>query len=66
MWDKINYYKELLGVPKPITCQSCGQVVNMTKRDILCNCLYQESDWTKCLCIDCTHDWLRQKEMNNK
>lgn len=58
--DSLNvkqFEKEFLGMISPIKCAECGSPIEGGEKFVKENCLYQEKDWTNCLCPDCTNKW---------
>ena len=56
----LNLLKELGGEFIPIECKNCGKPIEGGEKFVKENCLYQEKDWTNCLCPECTRKWYIQ------
>ena len=46
-----------------LQCQSCNRKIPYEEKYVKDNLLYVVSDWKKCLCVKCTEDWKRRKEI---
>lgn len=46
-----------------LQCQSCNRKIPYDEKYVKNNLLYVVSDWKKCLCVKCTEDWKRRKEI---
>ena len=46
-----------------LQCQSCNRKIPYDEKYVKDNLLYVVSDWKKCLCVKCTEDWKRRKEI---
>ena len=42
---------------EPIKCQHCKTPIYLSEQEIKERCVYQTSDWHKCLCPACTQQW---------
>ena len=46
-----------------LQCQSCNRKIPYDEEYVKDNLLYVVSDWKQCLCVKCTEDWKRRKEI---
>lgn len=46
-----------------LVCNSCGKHIIWDVEYVKKYLLYAENDWHQCLCIDCTLQWKRAKEL---
>lgn len=51
-----DFYSRPSMFVEPIKCQECGNPIYLSEKEIKEKCLYQTSDWTKCLCPNCTKE----------
>lgn len=52
-----EYTEQYLGLIPKLHCQTCDKEIPYDEKYVKDNLLYVTSDWTKCLCIDCTNEW---------
>ena len=55
-----DFYSRPSMFEEPIKCAGCGNPIYLFEKKIKERCLYQTSDWTKCLCPTCTDEWKRK------
>ena len=51
--------KEMLGFVPKIRCQQCCKEISYDEKYIKNNLFYVTSDWHRCLCFDCTNEWIK-------
>ena len=61
-----DFYSVFLSFEEPIKCAECGCSIYLSEKEIKERCLYQTSDWTKCLCPSCTNEWVKSRKGGNK
>ena len=61
--EQSDYKKNYLGKILKLHCQSCNKEIPYDEEYVKDNLLYVTSDWTKCLCSQCTAAWKRRKEI---